>query len=197
MPPEDDDAGDKPATVRTFTQSEVNALIKDRLAREREKYADYDELKAKAQAAEGSQSQLDKIEQQLAAMQTRAENAERETMRREVADELGLTPRQAKRLHGKTRDELLDDGKEMLEDLGIDPKASKGKKAGNNQNNDDSADEGNDEGTDDPEEETPPARQASSRVGRPRETLRPGATRTPATPEETDPMKLAALIPRR
>lgn len=34
---------------RTFTQDEVNSIIADRLTRERAKYADYDDLKAKAQ----------------------------------------------------------------------------------------------------------------------------------------------------
>lgn len=33
---------------RTFTQDEVNAIVADRLARERAKYADYDDLKGKA-----------------------------------------------------------------------------------------------------------------------------------------------------
>ena len=33
---------------RTFTQDEVNAIVADRLTRERAKYADYDDLKAKA-----------------------------------------------------------------------------------------------------------------------------------------------------
>ena len=31
---------------RTFTQSEMDAIIRDRLARERGKYADYDAVKA-------------------------------------------------------------------------------------------------------------------------------------------------------
>ena len=33
---------------RTFTQAEMNAIIQDRLTRERGKYADYETLKAKA-----------------------------------------------------------------------------------------------------------------------------------------------------
>ena len=33
------------ATEKTFTQDEVNAVIGERLAREREKYADYEALK--------------------------------------------------------------------------------------------------------------------------------------------------------
>ncbi len=35
---------------RTFTQDEMNAIIADRLSREKSKYADYDELKKKALA---------------------------------------------------------------------------------------------------------------------------------------------------
>lgn len=34
--------------TKTFTQDEVNALIADRLGREKKKYADYDDVKAKA-----------------------------------------------------------------------------------------------------------------------------------------------------
>lgn len=37
----------QPQEERTFTQSEMNAIIQDRLNRERSKYADYDTLKAK------------------------------------------------------------------------------------------------------------------------------------------------------
>lgn len=49
---------------RTFTQDEMNAIIADRLSREKSKYADYDELKAKAlkfdEAEEASKSELQK-----------------------------------------------------------------------------------------------------------------------------------------
>jgi len=50
--------------VRTFTQAEMDAIIGDRLKRERQKYADYDELQAKAkaydEAAEAGKSELQK-----------------------------------------------------------------------------------------------------------------------------------------
>lgn len=36
------------AEAKTFTQEQVDAMIGERLGRERAKYADYDELKAKA-----------------------------------------------------------------------------------------------------------------------------------------------------
>lgn len=38
----------QPQEQRTFTQSEMNAIIQDRLNRERSKYADYEALKEKA-----------------------------------------------------------------------------------------------------------------------------------------------------
>ncbi len=58
---------------RTFSQSELDRIVQDRLARERNKYADYDDLRAKA-------SRLDEIEQanasDLEKAQKRAEEAE-------------------------------------------------------------------------------------------------------------------------
>ena len=47
-------AGEQQAE-RTFTQAEMNAIISDRLSRERSKYADYDDLKAKAQQFDAAQ----------------------------------------------------------------------------------------------------------------------------------------------
>lgn len=52
------------ASERTFTQAEMDAIISDRLKRERAKYADYNELQAKAakfdEAEEASKSELQK-----------------------------------------------------------------------------------------------------------------------------------------
>lgn len=67
--------GKPPAGERTFTQDELNAIVSDRLRREREKYADYDDLKA-------AQAKLDEIEQErlteLEKVQKRADDAEKE-----------------------------------------------------------------------------------------------------------------------
>lgn len=46
---------------RTFTQNEVNSIVADRLTRERAKYADYDDLKAKAQQFDTTKAQLDEL----------------------------------------------------------------------------------------------------------------------------------------
>jgi hypothetical protein len=46
----------KPVETKTFTQDQVNALLADTKRKEREKFADYDDVKAKA-------SRLDQIEE--------------------------------------------------------------------------------------------------------------------------------------
>ena len=60
-------------TERTFTQTEMNAIISDRLNRERSKYADYDDLKAKAQqfdaAQEAGKTELQKANEKAAKLQ--------------------------------------------------------------------------------------------------------------------------------
>ena len=100
-----------PAEEKTFTQAQMDAIIGDRLARERAKYADYPELKQKAeaydQAEELSKSELQKAteraeraEAQLADMRSRAE-AER--MKAEIAADKGVP---AELLRGSDRGEL-------------------------------------------------------------------------------------------
>ena len=66
---------------RTFTQDEVNDIVADRLARERAKYADYDDLKAQAGKTDALQQQLDAIA---------ADKARRE-MKQKVSDATGVT----------------------------------------------------------------------------------------------------------
>lgn len=43
-------------TPRTFTQAEVDAIVGDRLARERAKYADYDTIRAKAEQFDAAEA---------------------------------------------------------------------------------------------------------------------------------------------
>src|SRR5882762_5281206 len=46
--PSKDGGASEPKPVQTFTQAEVDRIAADRAARERAKFADYDDLKAKA-----------------------------------------------------------------------------------------------------------------------------------------------------
>lgn len=180
-----DDTGNGGA--RTFTQAEVDKIVGERVARERAKFSDYDELKSRAAEADKQKSQLDRIETQLAEQVKRTEKAEEANLRREVADELGLTAKQARRLQGKTKDELLADGREYMEDNGIKPKSA----STSNVATDD--DKGKDVKPDVTPEPEPAARNGRRR---PTETLRSGAPVTPEAPEETDPMKLVANVRR-
>ena len=70
---------------KTFNQSELDAIISDRLKREREKYADYDELKAKA-------TKLDEIEEasktELQKATEKAEKLESELIQMKRAEEI-------------------------------------------------------------------------------------------------------------
>lgn len=83
---------------RTFTQTELDAIIRDRLSREREKYADYDTLKDKAQrfdaAEEAGKSELQKAQEKANALQAKLDalvkaNSVNE-IRAKVAQETGV-----------------------------------------------------------------------------------------------------------
>lgn len=76
-----------PAPEKTFTQAELDKLISERLKREREKHADYDQLKAAAdELAKIKESQLSETEKltkklaELEAAKTQAETRARETL---------------------------------------------------------------------------------------------------------------------
>jgi len=190
-----DDDGTTPGTTKTLTQADIDRAFAAGASREREKltarYADYDDLKTKAAEADKNKTQLDRIEEKLAATEKRAAAAERQGLIREVADELGISVRLAGKLSGTTKAELLADGRETMDDLGITPKGK---------TKDASAPKGEEtEGEDEGEEtvaETPRQPAPAART-RPRETLRSGAPRTESAPDETNPLKLAEAIPRR
>lgn len=89
-------AGQQPE--RTFTQAEMNAIIADRLSRERGKFADYDELKTKAAkfdaAEEANKTDLQKANERANALQAQVDaltsaNTIRE-LRSRVAAETGV-----------------------------------------------------------------------------------------------------------
>jgi hypothetical protein len=195
-----DDTGNGGA-AKTFTQADVDRIVSERVARERAKYPDYDELKAKAADADKTKSKLDKMAEQVEAITKRAETAEIETARHRVAEKLGLTAKEAKRLNGKTYEELLSDGNELVEDLEIDVEARKkgkgetGRKPAGDADNEGDGDSGatDDDGNDE-QQQAAPTRQ---RRARPTEDLRPGGTVPKGSTEETDPLKLVAAIPRR
>lgn len=94
---------------RTFTQSELNAIVTDRLSREREQYADYAALKEKAEkydaAQEADKTDLQKATEKVAALQaqveayTKADNLRQ--LREKVSKETGVP---ASLLYGEDED---------------------------------------------------------------------------------------------
>ena len=80
---------------RTFTQSEVNALVAERLSRAKAGYADYDELKEKAakfdQMEEASKSELQKALEKADSLQSELDAMKKadsvRSIREKVAEE--------------------------------------------------------------------------------------------------------------
>ena len=166
-----------PATDKTLTQAEVDRIVQQRLAREREKYADYDELNAKAAKATELESASQTEAERLAALaneiaelkkareldQAERAAAQLELARTRIASEKGLTPAQAKWLRGDTAEEIATAAEELVESFGLNK----------------------------PTDPEPEARQ----VQRPKERLRPGST-NPGDDNRT-PAEIAAEIRRR
>ena len=78
--------GNSSESPKTFSQDELNAIIADRLSREREKFADYEDLKEKAdklkEIEDANKSELQKAQEELEKL--KGEKAKREH-EREVA----------------------------------------------------------------------------------------------------------------
>lgn len=102
--------GAQTTDTKTFTQAELDAVVKDRLKREREKYSDYEDLKAKAakfdELTEANKTELQKVTERAKALEDELnglKEAEKlRTMRAEVAKETGIP---ANLLTGSTEDE--------------------------------------------------------------------------------------------
>lgn len=103
------------------SQEELDRIIGARLDRERAKYADYDDIKAKAtefdKAQEASKTELQKIADRAEAAEKERDQLRAASLRSEVALAKGLNANQAKRLVGTTKEELEADADELLNDL--------------------------------------------------------------------------------
>lgn len=117
---------DKPNFAPIESQEEFDKRIGQRLAKEREKYADYDEVKEAADkykeyldSQKDEQTKLteerDRLLAELQQAREDAETSKLNELRAEIADAKGLTLKQAKRLTGKTREELEADADDLLE----------------------------------------------------------------------------------
>lgn len=114
------------AQHRTFSQSELDAVIADRLQRERSKYADYNDLKAKAEQFEQAEaaklSELERTTKALEEAQAKAAALELDQLRTKAAAAAQLPEGFASRLVGKTEEELLADAKKLAEAMPAAPR---------------------------------------------------------------------------
>jgi len=120
------------------------------------------------EAEEAEKSELQKLAERAEAAEKRAAEAEGKLLRLEIAAEKGLTPAQARRLVGNTREELEADADELLEAFGAKKPESK-PESGDGKADEDSA--------------------GAAIFGRPRERLTPGAA--PDSEPEKTPDQLA------
>lgn len=111
------------------TQEQLDAIIKDRIARAEakavEKYADYDKLKAdaadkdkqiaalstKLEEQNGKTSEYDK---QIADLTAKVKEYEASSVKTRIAHEVGLPYELANRLRGETEDEIRADAQEFV-----------------------------------------------------------------------------------
>lgn len=104
-------------TEKTLTQAEVDRVVQERLAREREKFADYEDLRGKAakldQLEAANQSELEKAIARAEAAEKAAEAAdgarkaaEVKALRARVAAEKNVPPKRAKYITGETQEEI-------------------------------------------------------------------------------------------
>lgn len=100
----------KPDFQPITSQEQLNALLGDRLARERAKFADYDELKAKAEkfdeAEKANLSELEKATEANAQLKQELEAFKLKDLRSQVAASKGLSLEAAAHLVGSTQEEL-------------------------------------------------------------------------------------------
>ena len=98
--PEGDPKGGEGEPEQTFTQADVDRIVKERVQRERAKYADYDELKTKA----GEKVTAD---ERIAALEREVEQSKREALRRRVQAAHGIADEDADLFLTGTDEETL------------------------------------------------------------------------------------------
>lgn len=81
---EQQQSSDGSQKAETFTQADVDRIVGERVQRERAKYADYDDLKAKAGKSATA-------EERVAALEKRATEAEARALRSDIAAKHGIS----------------------------------------------------------------------------------------------------------
>lgn len=108
---------------KTFTQAELNAIVADRLSREKGKYSDYEELKSKAAqfdaAEEARKTELQKATEKAEALQRKLDEItktnEIRAMKDKVAAQTGLPADMLEFLTGADEETCMAQAKKLVE----------------------------------------------------------------------------------
>lgn len=107
------------------TQEEFDKIVKNRINREREKYADYDQLKSENNDLK---TQLDSFkdakqtyENQVNDLQNELKTFKTQKLKSDIASEFGIPRSMAERLQGEDEETLRNDAKAMAEYFTVSP----------------------------------------------------------------------------
>jgi hypothetical protein len=114
--------GDAATTATTFTppasQADLDRIIGDRIARERAKFGDYDEVKKKAaeydKAIDAAKTDQQRLEDRANVAEAKVPGLEAENLRLRIALDKGLSLDLLGRLNGETKEELEADADALL-----------------------------------------------------------------------------------
>ena len=114
-----DQATSTETAEKTFNQSELDAIISDRLKREREKYADYDALKEKAtrldEIEEASKTELQKATERAEKLESELTQMKKAEEIRQIRDKVATaTGVPANLLSGETEEACTEQAKAIL-----------------------------------------------------------------------------------
>lgn len=107
---------------KTFTQQELDAIVADRLKRERAKYEGFEDFKAKAQKLdeleEANKSELDKAHERVSTLEAELNRLKKadeiRAIREKVAKEQGIPAESMSLLTGDTEEACLEQAKTIL-----------------------------------------------------------------------------------
>ena len=96
------------------SQEELDRIIQKRLERERSRYADYDDVKARAERAAELESVAEDLRKRVEAFESREA---RSVLVRKVADDNGVDPELLAEMRGDSEEELTAQAKRLAERL--------------------------------------------------------------------------------
>lgn len=92
--PQQEETKPRQETARSYSEDDVNRIVRERLARERAKHSDYDDVKRKAGEADTLQSELEKSKAETEELRGKVAQAEHEKqlagIRSTIASKYGI-----------------------------------------------------------------------------------------------------------